>query len=60
MLYKNRIPIQRSLIYQILEKYCKASTGLYKWPTFVDFVERTNTLANGKYNFNEDSKVKYR
>lgn len=28
--YRNRIPIQRSLTFQILEKYCKITTNLYK------------------------------
>jgi hypothetical protein len=28
--YRNRIPIQRSLTFQILEKYCKIATNLYK------------------------------
>lgn len=44
MLYRERIPIQRSLIYQILEKYCKVATGQYKWPAFVDFLEKVHTL----------------
>jgi len=46
VLYRNRIPIQRSLIYQITEKYCKVSTGLYNWPKFIDFLERTDRLHN--------------
>ena len=28
--YRNRIPIQRSLTFQILEKYCKVATGQYR------------------------------
>jgi hypothetical protein len=31
VVYKNRIPIQRSLIFQILEKYCKVATGQYRY-----------------------------
>jgi hypothetical protein len=30
VVYKVRIPLQRSLIYQILEKHCRAHTKLYK------------------------------
>jgi hypothetical protein len=30
VVYKVRIPLQRSLIYQILEKHCRASAKLYK------------------------------
>jgi hypothetical protein len=35
VIYKVRIPLQRTLIYQILEKHCRASSGLYK---SVDFI----------------------
>ena len=31
VVYKNRIPIQRSLIFQVLEKYCKVATGQYRY-----------------------------
>ena len=30
VVYKVRIPIQRTLIYQILEKHCRAYSKLYK------------------------------
>lgn len=30
VVYKVRIPLQRSLIYQILEKHCRAYSSLYK------------------------------
>jgi hypothetical protein len=30
VVYKVRIPLQRSLTFQILEKHCKAYSGLYK------------------------------
>ncbi|RNA12309.1 hypothetical protein BpHYR1_016564 [Brachionus plicatilis] len=44
VVYKNRIPIQRSLIFQILERYCKVAVSQYKWPAFVDFLEKTKML----------------
>lgn len=44
VLYKNRIPIQRSLIFKILEKYCKVSSGQYRWPAFCDFLEKTTQI----------------
>lgn len=42
--YRNRVPIQRSLTFQILEKYCKVATGQYRWPAFVDFLEKLHRL----------------
>lgn len=64
VLYRNRIPIQRSLIYQILEKYCKISSGFYRWPAFVDFLEKLHhlRLPNKKktdYTIRHDEKDNY-
>ncbi|CAF0759039.1 unnamed protein product [Brachionus calyciflorus] len=61
VVYKNRIPIQRSLIFQILERYCKAAVSQYRWPAFVDFLEKTKNLRlpNKKktnYTLREDEK----
>lgn len=60
-MYKNRIPIQRSLIFQILERYCKVAVSQYRWPAFVDFLEKTKNLKlpNKKkthYTLREDEK----
>ncbi|CAF1569179.1 unnamed protein product, partial [Didymodactylos carnosus] len=33
-------PMQRSLIYAILEKHCKAYGGLYKWQNFVWYLQQ--------------------
>lgn len=62
VLYRERVPIQRSLIYQILEKYCKVATGQYKWPAFVDFLEKVHQLRlpnkkKNDYIFAADEKV---
>lgn len=42
--YRNRVPIQRSLTFQILEKYCKVTPNRYRWPAFVDFLEKLYNL----------------
>lgn len=61
VLYKNRIPIQRSLVFQILEKYCKVATGQYKWPALVHFLEKTYNLRlpnkkKANYTYREDER----
>ncbi|CAF0878807.1 unnamed protein product [Adineta steineri] len=40
VVYKVRIPLQRSLIFQILEKHCKAYAKLYKWDAFVQYLQQ--------------------
>ncbi|CAF1583495.1 unnamed protein product [Rotaria sp. Silwood1] len=39
VVYKVRIPLQRSLIYQILEKHCRVSPRLYDWRMFVQYLQ---------------------
>jgi len=39
VVYKVRIPFQRSLIYQILEKHCRAYSTLYNWQSFVQYLK---------------------
>ncbi|CAF3667299.1 unnamed protein product [Rotaria sordida] len=39
VVYKVRIPFQRSLIYQILEKHCRVSPKLYDWKSFVRYLQ---------------------
>lgn len=39
VVYKVRIPFQRSLIYQILEKHCRSSARLYDWRVFVQYLK---------------------
>ncbi|CAF0956004.1 unnamed protein product [Adineta steineri] len=42
VIYKVRIPLQRSLTYQILERHCRAYPKLYNWRAFVQYLkERT-------------------
>lgn len=49
------------MIFQILERYCKVAVSQYKWPAFVDFLEKTKNLKlpNKKkthYTLREDEK----
>ncbi|CAF0832311.1 unnamed protein product [Rotaria sp. Silwood1] len=39
VIYKVRIPLQRSLIFQILEKHCRAYLRLYKWEAFFQYLK---------------------
>lgn len=39
VVYKVRIPLQRSLIFQILEKHCRAYSRLYKWEAFIQYLQ---------------------
>ncbi|CAF1276812.1 unnamed protein product [Rotaria magnacalcarata] len=39
VVYKVRIPLQRSLIYQILEKHCRTTSKLYDWRAFVRYLQ---------------------
>lgn len=41
VIYKVRIPLQRSLIYQILEKHCRAYSKLYEFEPTNNFSFRT-------------------
>ncbi|UJR27822.1 hypothetical protein I4U23_009090 [Adineta vaga] len=40
VVYKVRIPIQRSLIFQILEKHCRANPSFYRWDAFVQYLKQ--------------------
>ncbi|CAF3473955.1 unnamed protein product [Rotaria socialis] len=39
VVYKVRIPLQRSLLFQILEKHCRAYLRLYKWEAFFQYLK---------------------
>ncbi|CAF0961782.1 unnamed protein product [Rotaria sordida] len=39
VIYKVRIPLQRSLIFQILEKHCRAYLRLYRWEAFFQYLK---------------------
>ncbi|CAF0823317.1 unnamed protein product [Adineta ricciae] len=41
--YKVRLPIQRSLIFQILEKHCRANPSYYRWDAFVQYLKQQTT-----------------
>jgi len=39
VVYRVRLPLQRSLIFQVLEKHCRAHSKLYDWKSFVRYLQ---------------------